>query len=127
VVYASDGYTIYILTGKNTVKARNITKNNKVSVTIPYYKSFLHRLITVAPPAAISFKATAEPLEISDGEASLMYKKVLKFDLSEDLKADSLWIKLAPGNIATCYGVGISLHELRNPLKAHKIIKLSNT
>ena len=34
VVYASDGYIIYILTGKNTVKIRNILKNPKVSVTM---------------------------------------------------------------------------------------------
>lgn len=55
VVYASDGYVIYILTGKNTIKVRNIKKNKRVSVTIPFYKNFVHRMISVAPPAAIEF------------------------------------------------------------------------
>ncbi|MHA2394631.1 MAG: pyridoxamine 5'-phosphate oxidase family protein [Promethearchaeota archaeon] len=125
VVYASDGYIIYILTGKNTVKVRNIIKNNRVSVTIPFYKNFIHRMISVAPPAAISFRATAETLDVSDSEAAYMYKKVLNFDFPEDLEADSLWIKLSPGKIATCYGVGISLLDLRDPSKAYKIIKLT--
>ena len=126
VVYASDGYIIYVLTGKNTVKVRNITKNQRVSVTIPFYKNLIHRMIGVAPPAAISFKARAETLDFSDSEAACMYKKVLNFDLPENLVEDSLWIRLTPGNSASCYGVGISLLELRDPLKAYKIIKLTN-
>jgi len=36
VVYASDGHVIYVLTGKDTVKIRNIKKDNRVSVTIPF-------------------------------------------------------------------------------------------
>jgi hypothetical protein len=57
VVYASDGYTMYILTGKRSAKFRNIARNPRVSVTIPFYKSLIHRLITIAPPAAVSFRA----------------------------------------------------------------------
>ncbi|MFC1803156.1 hypothetical protein ACFL0D_04220 [Thermoproteota archaeon] len=83
-------------------------------------------MISVAPPAAISFRARAETLEFSDSEAASLYKKVLNFDLPEDMKEDGIWIRLTPRNSATCYGVGISLLELRVPSKAHKVIKLSN-
>jgi len=41
VVYASDGYVIYVLTGKSTVKARNITSNQSRC-----YHSFLQELST---------------------------------------------------------------------------------
>jgi uncharacterized protein YhbP (UPF0306 family) len=126
VVYASDGYTIIILTGKDTFKVRNIIENPRVSVTIPFYKNFIHRMITVAPPAAISFRARAETLEFETSEAADMYKKVLKFDLPENIIEDSLWIRLTPGNSATCHGVGVGLLELRDPVKAHKIIKLTD-
>lgn len=126
VVYASDGYLIYVLTGKDTVKVRNILKNPRVSVTIPFYKNFIHRMIGVAPPAAISFRARAETLEFKTSEAADLYKKMLKFDLPENMEEDGLWIRLTPGNSATCHGVGVSLLELRDPVKAHKIIKLSN-
>ncbi|MHA2377610.1 MAG: pyridoxamine 5'-phosphate oxidase family protein [Candidatus Thorarchaeota archaeon] len=126
VVYASDGYKIYILTGKDTYKVRNIIENPKVSVTIPFYKNFIHRMITVAPPAAISFRARAETLKFETSEAAAMYRKVLKFDLPENIIDDSLWIRLTPGNSATCHGVGVGLLDLRDPAKAHKIIKLTN-
>jgi uncharacterized protein YhbP (UPF0306 family) len=126
VVYASDGYMIYVLTGKNTVKARNITANHRVGVTIPFYKNYLHRMIGVTPPASISFRARAETRGFGDSEAAIMYRKALNFDLPENMEEDSLWIRLTPGSPATCYGVGIGLLELRDPSKAHKVIKLSN-
>ena len=81
---------------------------------------------SVAPPGAISFRAKAETLEFSDSEATSMNRKVLNFDIPENMKDDSVWIRLTPGKSANCYGVGISLLELRDPSKAHKIIKLTN-
>jgi hypothetical protein len=126
VVYASDGYIMYILTGKNTVKIRNITMNPRVSVTIPFYKNTLHRMISFAPPAAISFRARAEILDFGDSTATELYQKVLNFKLPEDVEDNGVWLKLTPGNSATCFGVGVSLLELRDPEKARKIIKLTN-
>jgi len=126
LVYASDGHIIYIITGKNTQKIRNISKNNKVGVTIPFYKNYLHRMISMAPPAAISFRATAEILDIGNVEAEARYRRVLNYELPDDYEKDSVWIKVLPGRVATCYGVGVNLLELRNTTKALKIVKLSN-
>jgi len=126
VVYASDGYTIFVLTGKSTAKIRNILRNPRVSVTIPFYKSLIHRLITIAPPAAITFRATAETREFDDGEATEFYEKTLKFKVPEDVAGDGMWLRLTPGGSATCHGVGIRLWELRDPEKAHKIVRLTN-
>lgn len=126
VVYASDGYIIYVLTGKSTVKVRNILENPRVSVTIPFYKSFLHRMISVAPPAAVTFRGKAETLEYGTGEAAELYGRVLKFDPPEDMGEEGLWIRVTPGGSATCHGVGVGLFELRDPVKAHKIIELTN-
>jgi len=126
VVYASDGHGIYVLTGRNTVKARNITSNHRAGVTIPFYKNYLHRMIGVAPPASISFRARAETLDYGDDEAANMYRRVLNYDLPENMEEDSLWIRLTPGGPATCYGVGTGLLEMRDPSKARKVVKLSN-
>ena len=106
VVYASDGYTIYILTGKTTVKIR--------------------RLITIAPPAAITFMARAETREFDDSEATEFYEKKLNFKVPDNVGEEGMWIKLTPGKSATCLGVGVSLFELRDLEKSHKIIKLTN-
>jgi hypothetical protein len=126
VVYASDGYTIYILTGKTTVKIRNILRNPRVSVTIPFYKNLIHRLITIAPPGAITFRARAETREFDEGEAIEFYEKALNFKVPDDMEEEGIWIKLTPGNSATCLGVGISLLEMRDLEKAHKIVMLTN-
>ncbi len=126
VVYASDGYIIYILTGKNTVKIRNISENPRVSVTIPFYKNLIHRLITIAPPAAITFRARAETREFDDSEATEFYEKALNFKVPDNMEEEGIWIKVSPGNSATCLGVGISLLELRDLEKAHKIVRLTN-
>ncbi len=126
VVYASDGYTMYVLTGKSTAKIRNIIRNPRVSVTIPFYKNLIHRLITIAPPAAITFRARAETREFDDSEATEFYEKALNFKVPDDMEEEGIWIKLTPGNSATCLGVGISLFELRDLEKAHKIVRLTN-
>jgi hypothetical protein len=127
VVYASDGYIIYILTGKTTVKIRNILRNPRVSVTIPFYKSIIHRLITIAPPAAITFRAKAEIREFDDKEAIDFYEKVLNFKVPESMKEEGIWIKLTPGNLVTCLGVGVSLLDLRDLDKSYRIVRLDNT
>jgi hypothetical protein len=126
VVYASDGYTIYVLTGKSTAKIRNIMRNPRVSVTIPFYKSLIHRLITIAPPAAITFRARAETREFDDGEATEFYEKKLKFKVPENMGEEGIWIKLTPGESATCLGVGVSLLELRDLEKSLKIVRLTS-
>jgi len=40
VMHASDGNMVYVLTGKETLKVRNILENKHVAVTIPFRKNF---------------------------------------------------------------------------------------
>ncbi len=125
VVYASDGYTIYIMTGKTTVKIRNILKNPRVSVTIPFYKNLIHRLITKAPPAAVSFKTKAETRKFSDVEATEFYENILNFKVPDNMAEEGIWIKLIPSKSVTCFGVGVSLLEFRNLEKSYKTVQLT--
>ena len=126
VVYASDGYKIIILTGKNTQKIKNLQRNPVASITIPFYMNLLHRLITIAPPASIVLKANVEIIDFSDETVSSFYQKVLNFKLPEVVKENSVWLRLGLGGTATCHGVGVRLFDLKNPEKAHKIIHLTN-
>ena len=123
VVYASDGQEIIVLTGRDTVKAKNIKYNNRVSVTVPFYKNLIHRLITVAPPASISFSTTAEVLPFDHDDILNRYEKRLNFKVPDSIKEESVWIKMPVGSRVTCYGVGVSLLEMRNSSKAHKTLR----
>jgi hypothetical protein len=126
VVYASDGYKIYILTGKDTYKIKNIVTNPSVSVTIPFYKNLLHRMIVLAPPAAVSFKAKAEIIDFGDKAAAEFYQRVLRYKLPDEFAETGVWLRLTPVNIATCHGLGVSLLEFRDLEKAYKVIKLTD-
>jgi nitroimidazol reductase NimA-like FMN-containing flavoprotein (pyridoxamine 5'-phosphate oxidase superfamily) len=126
VMYASDGHKIIILTGKNTQKIKNITRNPAASITIPFYKNFIHRMITLAPPASIVLKANAEIIDFGDEAVSGFYQRVLNFKLPEVVEEGSVWLRLEIGGTATCHGVGVRLFDLRDPEKAHKIIRLNN-
>jgi len=126
VMYASDGYKIIILTGKNTQKIKNLVRNPAASITIPFYKNFLHRLITIAPPASIVLKANAEIIDFSDEAVSGFYQRILNFKLPEVVEEDGVWLRFDLGGTATCHGVGVRLFDLRDPEKAHKIIHLNN-
>jgi len=126
VVYASDGHQIIILTGKNTQKVKNLARNPVASITIPFYKNLLHRLITVAPPASIVLKADIEIIDFDNDAVSSFYQRVLGFKLPELVKEDSVWLRLELRGSATCHGVGVRLFDLRDPEKAHKIISLDN-
>jgi len=126
VVYASDGHQIVILTGKKTQKIRNLVRNPIGSITIPFYMNFLHRMITFAPPASISFKANVEIIDFGDEAVSSFYQGALNFRLPELVEEDSVWLRLELGGSATCHGVGVRLFDLRDPEKAHKIIRLNN-
>ncbi len=126
VVYASDGYKIIILTGEKTQKIKNLVRNPIASITIPFYKNFIHRMITIAPPASIVLKSNAEIIDFSDEAVSGFYQRVLRFKLPEVVEEGSVWLRLEIGGTATCHGVGVRLFDLRDPEKAHKIIRLNN-
>jgi hypothetical protein len=51
----------------------------------------------------------------------------LNFKVPDNVKEEGIWIKLTPGKSVTCFGVGLSLLELRDLEKAYKIVSLTNT
>jgi len=123
VIYQSDGKDIYIQTGKITVKAKNIMKNDKVSITIPIYKNLFHKFIP-APPAELHFSGTAKILPFEDEYARKVWKKYLKHELPDELKAESIWIKVAPAKRINTYGIGVKMWDMQDPTKARKVLKL---
>lgn len=125
VVYQSDGYTIYCMTGKNTLKARNIMDNNRVSITIPFRKNFLHKIVP-APPAELHFTAEAEIRPFKDEQARKIFAKYLKYHENVENQEDSIWIKITPSKRISTYGVGIKLFKMRNPEKARNLVELNS-
>ena len=124
VVYVSDGETLYVMTGEMTQKIKNIRKNPLVSVTIPFYKNLLHRLITMAPPASLTFKADADILPFNEEEPRRLFKKRMRMEPPDMPNENPVWVRLKPRRRVTCLGVGVPLWELRNLDKAFKVVRL---
>ena len=124
VVYVSDGETIYVMTGEMTQKIKNIKKNPLVSVTIPFYKNLLHRLITIAPPASLTFKADADILPFNEEEPRKLFKKRMRMEPPDMPNEKPVWVRLKPKSRVVCLGVGVPLSELRNLDKSFKVVRL---
>jgi general stress protein 26 len=123
MAYQSDGDFIICQTGENTLKANNIRKNDKVSVTIPIRKNFFHKLIP-APPAELHFTSTAEIRHKRDEKAREIFSKYLKHSDKTELPQDYIWIRIKVPNKITTYGVAVTLIKMRKPLEARKIVFL---
>ena len=121
MVYQSDGDTIICQTGENTLKAKNIRKNNHVAVTIPIRKNFFHKLIP-APPAELHFTTTAEIRPKDDEEAREIFSKYLKHSDKAELPQNYIWICIKVPDKITTYGIAVPLLKMRKPLEARKII-----
>jgi uncharacterized pyridoxamine 5'-phosphate oxidase family protein len=122
VVYQSDGKVIYFMTGRNTLKAKNIKDNNSVSVTIPFWKGFFHKILP-APPAELYFTAKAEIKPFDNVEARKIFSKYLKYQENVEHLDDNIWIKIIPDKRISTYGVGIRLFQMRNPEKARNFVE----
>ncbi|MHA1671301.1 MAG: pyridoxamine 5'-phosphate oxidase family protein [Promethearchaeota archaeon] len=125
VVYQSDGDIIIFQTGINTIKAKSIRKSNKVSITIPFRKNFLHKLIP-APPAELHFTAKAELVPYDNEEAKKIFAKFLKHSESIEKPQGTIWVKIIPSNLISTYGVGVKLFSMRKPNKARNLVNLDH-
>ncbi|UCD01837.1 MAG: pyridoxamine 5'-phosphate oxidase family protein [Promethearchaeota archaeon] len=123
VMYQSDGHDIYFETGDDTLKARNIRNNNKISVTIPFRKNFIHKIIP-APPAELHFKAKAELISKNNEKARKIMERVIKYEEKAGIENETIWIKIMPSNIISTFGVGTKLLDMRKPEKARNLINL---
>jgi nitroimidazol reductase NimA-like FMN-containing flavoprotein (pyridoxamine 5'-phosphate oxidase superfamily) len=123
IVYQSDGNVIYCMTGKNTLKARNIRSNNKVSITLPFRKNFFHKIIP-APPAELHFTAKAEIKPFDDEEARKVFSKYLKYQENIENQKENIWLKITPSKRIATYGVGIRLFKMRKPEVSRNIVEL---
>ena len=123
VMYQSNGHEIFVQTGMSTQKAKNIRKNNQISVTIPFRKNLIHKFIP-APPAELHFKATAKLLPFDNEEARKVFAKFLKQIDKQTVPQESIWIEITPKSPINTYGVGVKLLQMRKPTKARNLIRI---
>jgi hypothetical protein len=118
VVYVVRDHKLYVVTGRDTWKARHIAANPHVSVTIPIAKRVLIMPWMKIPAATITFSGTARVFPTADASPELLHAILHGTDPNADTVADSCMIEVTPEKEFVTYGIGISLMQMRYPEKA---------
>jgi len=112
VMYQVRDRKLYVLTGSGTWKARHISHNPNVSVTVTVQR--LPIRIRQVPPAVITFSGVATVLEMNDVDAGL--RASLTRGTGE--MPGSCVIEIAPTGRFVTYGIGIPAMQMRLPEKS---------
>lgn len=118
IVYTTNQRKLYFITGSETWKARHISANRHVSVTIPIAKRIPFLPWIRIPSATITFCGTAKVYPAVDASPTII--KPLFGPLPEDSQMieESCIIEITPEKDFITYGVGIPLMHMRLPEKA---------
>lgn len=118
VVYVVRDRKLYLSTGKTAWKARHISANPHVSMTIPIAKRIPLMPWIKIPAATITFHGTARLLETRDTPPDLLQAVFRDLANDKEVMASSCLIEVTPVKEFITYGVGIPLMQMRDPEKA---------
>ncbi len=118
VVYVVQDHKLYIGTGKDAWKARHISANPHVSVTIPIAKRIPFLPWIKIPAATITFSGKASVLAATEAPRPLLQAVFQNLADDQAMVADSCLIEVVPEKEFITYGVGIPLMQMRHPEKA---------
>jgi hypothetical protein len=110
-------FSLYVITEKRTVKARNISTNPNVSFVIP----FPHHLLRFVPANVVQFQGTAEILPFSHEEAIRSFEstRVLRMTLEQAQQMDEdelVFIRVLPRDHLNIYGLGFGILQMTKDL-----------
>ena len=108
-------FNLYILTGENYVKVRNIRRNPLVSLVV----TFPHYWLRFVPASYAMFRGSAEiiPFEDSDAIWAMSRSRIGRMNLNTDVEStrtNMVFIKITPEPTVFCYGLGFSAMEMRS-------------
>ena len=118
VVYIVDDKKIYILTGKDTWKARHVSQNPNVSITIPVPKRIPFLPWIKIPSATISFSGLASIVNLEHIRKDIQGALMGGQEVEEEKKETLCVIVIKPMGDFITYGIGVPLMTMRDPEKA---------
>ena len=118
VVYAVHQGKLVIGTGKDTWKARHITGNPHVSITIPLAKRIPIMPWIKIPAATITFCGTAHVFPAAEASPELLQAVFQHMADDQAMVDSSCLIEVTPEKDIITYGVGVSLMAMRDPQNA---------
>jgi len=118
IVYIVQNRRLYIASNKDTWKARHITQNPHVSLTIPIHKGIPLMPWIKIPAATITFCGVAQILEPEETPPEIVRALYRGMADNQELMAKSCLIEVTPVKEFLTYGVGVPLLKMRDPAQA---------
>lgn len=118
VVYVVRERKLYVVTGRESWKAKHIAQNPHVSLTVPIDKRIPIAPWVKIPAATITFCGQAKILPADETPGDLLQALLRGMETDPEMVADSCIIEIVPQKDFVTYGVGVSLMTMRNPDKA---------
>ncbi len=120
IVYILDDRRLYIGTWTSMWKVRHVQQNPSVSVTIPIHKRVPFMPWIKVPAATITFCGQADVTAALDTPRERLEKLYHGVASDEEKMARYSLIEVTPVGEFLTYGVGVSLLDMRDPVKARK-------
>ncbi len=118
IVYAVRDRKFYIGTGKETWKARHISANPHVSMTIPIARRIPIMPWIKIPQATITFSGLARIIPATEAPRALLEAVFRHMAENQEMVANSCLIEVTPHGEFVTYGIGIPLMQMRFPERA---------
>ncbi len=118
VVYTVRDHKLYIVSKKEAWKVRHVAKNPHVSMTVPIHKRIPIMPWIKIPAATITFCGLATIHKAADMEPDILQALLRGLQTDPDTIENSRVIEIQLVKEFITYGVGVSLMEMRDTLKA---------
>lgn len=118
IVYIVREHQLYIATRRNSWKARHISSNSHVSMTIPVVKRIPFLPWIRIPSATITFQAEASLLDADTVSPEIFHALLRGLEADSETVATTIIIRLRPRGDFLTYGVGVPLLTMRKTEQA---------
>ncbi len=128
VMYAvslpSEKLSLYVITGRDTKKVKNIQSNPEISFGIP----FPHYILRFPPEFCLQFQGHAEILPFSDpnGQAAIKSRRLMKRMLKQIPfeTTEEIIIRIIPDRKILGFGLGINLFKLLRNIEGGRFFSI---
>ena len=124
VVYRCVDRRLYVAVAPDSWKARQIARNERVSVTVPVRRGGVLALLLPIPPATISFHGRAIVHPAGSPELAPLLEELGSL-LPAERRASAAIVEIVPEGAFVTYGVGVSLNAMRDPAIARARVPIA--
>ncbi|MCB9419341.1 MAG: pyridoxamine 5'-phosphate oxidase family protein [Ardenticatenaceae bacterium] len=118
MVYTARDHKIYMVTGKETWKARYVQQNPHVSITVPITKRIPLLPWVKIPAATITFAGLALAKMIDEVDDGVLSALLRGLENDPAMREKSCIIVVEPVGDFITYGIGVSLMTMRTPARS---------